>query len=192
MVFICFFEPSIDPLLFERTSSPLPLLIHQSTLTERLDSFHWIRDSVLTTVFWVIAALMQFILYLCFTNTFFVWLHSYLCLSSDWCHIADLFRAQCVDDGTLSHVGVANEAHADLFLVCVELPEADRRRKLQQLSYNTKHSGKYFPSTDQTWQWVYPKFNFIFLLLITKSVKALGLLSIQHNGFWVEFHEKNS
>lgn len=53
----------------------------------------------------------------------------YLCLSGDRGHIADLFRAQRVDDGTLSHVRVADEAHTDLFLVCVELLKAEKKKK---------------------------------------------------------------
>lgn len=37
-------------------------------------------------------------------------------------------------------------------------------------------------STEQTWQQILPKFDFSLLLLIT-SLKALALISIQHNGF---------
>lgn len=70
---------------------------------------------------------MQLVFYLHYSTMHSLsWRDSYLCLSSDRCHIADFFGAQCVDDGTLSHVGVANEAHADLFLVCVELSESDK------------------------------------------------------------------
>lgn len=77
-------------------------------------------------------------LYLRITQMY-IFCMTYLSLSSDWCHVADLFRAQCVDDGTLSNVGVPNEAHTDLFLVCVKLSETDKRGKLQLISYNTKY-----------------------------------------------------
>lgn len=57
-------------------------------------------------------------------------LKSYLCFSGKGCHIADLLRAQCVDDGALSHIRVANETHTYLFLVCVELWEAENKVRM--------------------------------------------------------------
>lgn len=48
----------------------------------------------------------------------------YLGFSSKGCHVADLLRPQRVDDGALSHIGIANETYTYLLLVCVELWEA--------------------------------------------------------------------
>lgn len=51
----------------------------------------------------------------------------HLGFSGDGRHVADFLGAQRVDDGTLAHVGVTDEAHADLFLVRVELREDEER-----------------------------------------------------------------
>lgn len=85
----------------------------------------------------------------------------YLGLSSDGCHVADLFRAQRVDDGTLSHVGVANEAHADLFLVRVELSDADDRKQTEGENFSSWPTRQnILASTDPTWKQSSPKFQF--------------------------------
>lgn len=41
--------------------------------------------------------------------------------SSNGSHVADLLGAKRIDHRALSHIGVANEAHADLLLVHMQL-----------------------------------------------------------------------
>lgn len=53
---------------------------------------------------------------------FFVCVRAYyLGFSCEGRYVADLLGSQCVDDGALAHVGVANEAHTDLLLIRVQL-----------------------------------------------------------------------
>jgi hypothetical protein len=44
-------------------------------------------------------------------------------LPGQWCHIADLLLLERVDDARLAHVGVADEANADLLLVGMQVGE---------------------------------------------------------------------
>ena len=45
----------------------------------------------------------------------------YLCFTCDGGHAANLLGAQRVDHRALANIWIANEPHADLFLVCVQL-----------------------------------------------------------------------
>ena len=45
----------------------------------------------------------------------------YLCFTCDGGHVADLLGAQCVYHRALANVWIANEPHADLLLVSVQL-----------------------------------------------------------------------
>lgn len=120
-------EPRIDLLSYLRTRSRmLRLLLHPSTATklrEGGDSLHLTSPRHLkpfmSVCFYTKIHTLGFSFNIC---------EHYLRLSSDGCHIADLFRPQCVDDWTLSHIRVADETHTDLFLVCVELSEAENRK----------------------------------------------------------------
>lgn len=69
----------------------------------------------------------------------------YLCFSSERCHIADLLRPQRVDDWALSHIRVANETHAYLFLVCVELWEM-KKYKVKSVVFRKQQSQPVFGS----------------------------------------------
>lgn len=48
-------------------------------------------------------------------------LKSYLSFTSNRCHIADFFGAQCVNNRALSNVGVTNKTNTDLLFVCMKL-----------------------------------------------------------------------
>jgi len=45
----------------------------------------------------------------------------HLCLSSDWCNIADFFSAQRINDRAFADIGITNETDTDLLFISMQL-----------------------------------------------------------------------
>lgn len=63
------------------------------------------------------------------TNNTYQQTPTHLCLARDWGHFADVVGLECVDDGALPDVRIADKPDADLLLVRVQLQEKKRLDK---------------------------------------------------------------